>query len=238
VDSPPNAVLDPLRAASQRLVRTVDGLADHNWHAPSLLPGWTRAHVVAHLTLNAEGLAAGVRGVLSGDPVTMYASDQRRDSDILVLGAQAPARIRDRLGSAVEALDEALTALASAPGAADARIRRTPDGDRWFPAREVGFMRLREVEIHHADLGCDYGPRAWPAAFAAALLDDAVRRWPDAIDATLTATDLARSWQLGAGRPTVSGPVAGLAWWMTGRPPHPDIEVTSDDGALPRIEGM
>src|SRR3954447_6053900 len=38
--------------ASARLVRTVDGFHGDDWRAPSLLPGWTRAHVVAHLGLN------------------------------------------------------------------------------------------------------------------------------------------------------------------------------------------
>jgi len=34
--------------ASGRVVRTVDGFHGDDWTAPSLLPGWTRAHVVAH----------------------------------------------------------------------------------------------------------------------------------------------------------------------------------------------
>ena len=51
------------RRPTQRLVRTVDGLDDDALGgSPALLPGWTRAHVVAHLALNAEGLAGALRG--------------------------------------------------------------------------------------------------------------------------------------------------------------------------------
>ena len=57
-----------------RLVRTVDAITDDQWRQPSLLPGWTRAHVVAHLTLNAEGLSGALEGVHEGRPVPMYAS--------------------------------------------------------------------------------------------------------------------------------------------------------------------
>ena len=54
--------LDHVHEATQRLVRGVDALADTAYAEPSLLPDWSRGHVVAHLALNAEGLA----GVLIG----------------------------------------------------------------------------------------------------------------------------------------------------------------------------
>ena len=54
-----DATTASLRDADHRLVRTVDGLSDEQLAAPSLLPGWTRAHVVAHLALNAEALDDG-----------------------------------------------------------------------------------------------------------------------------------------------------------------------------------
>ena len=53
---------DHLTEAGQRLVRTVDGFSGDDWSAPSLLPGWTRAHVVAHLALNGEALGGVLRG--------------------------------------------------------------------------------------------------------------------------------------------------------------------------------
>ena len=54
---PDPQIVELLEDATRRLVRTVDELSDEDLSAPSLLPGWSRAHVVAHLALNAEGLA-------------------------------------------------------------------------------------------------------------------------------------------------------------------------------------
>src|SRR3954451_15483752 len=48
--------LQAVEAASDRLLATVEGLTVAGFAEPSVLPDWTRAHVVAHLALNAEGL--------------------------------------------------------------------------------------------------------------------------------------------------------------------------------------
>ena len=68
-----------LAAATRRLIRTADGLADADYGAPTECTGWTRAHVLAHLALNAEGLAGALRGIVEGRPTPMYASQERRD---------------------------------------------------------------------------------------------------------------------------------------------------------------
>ena len=65
-------LLELLDSGTRRLIRSVDAMTDDQWLQPSLLPGWTRAHVVAHLTLNAEGLSAALEGVHEGRPVPMY----------------------------------------------------------------------------------------------------------------------------------------------------------------------
>ncbi|WGL54215.1 maleylpyruvate isomerase family mycothiol-dependent enzyme [Nocardioides sp. BP30] len=229
---------DQLRAASRRLVRTVDALSDDDWAAPSRLPGWSRAHVVAHLALNAEGLAGAVTGAVEGRPVPMYVSDERRDGDIEALAVAAPDRLRDRLFGGVTTLLQALALLAQAPEEVDAAmIDRTPGGRR-FPVARVATMRWREVEIHHVDLGRGYSPADWPAEFSRALLEETARRHRDTVDATVVATDLDWTLPLGSGRPTVTGAAHGLAWWLTGRAPYPGAEVTSESGVLPRIEAM
>lgn len=233
-----NHVADPLSTASRQLIRTVDALPDTAWTEASLLPGWTRAHVAAHLALNAEGLAGALVGVLEGNKVPMYASDERRNGDIDELAAAEPTEIRDRLFGATTVIHNAVAALAAEPSLAEAVIERTPGSTRHFAAGQVAAMRLREVEIHHVDLGAGYSPAAWQGEFARTLIEDGARRLRlSERDLTLVATDLDRTWELGGG-PTVSGPASGLAWWLTGRAPYPGVEVSSDDGVLPRIEGL
>src|SRR4051794_11014829 len=66
--SAPQHLADLLPDAAQRVTRTVDGLRADDWSAASLLPGWTRAYVVAHLARNAEGMARALRGVVADGP--------------------------------------------------------------------------------------------------------------------------------------------------------------------------
>jgi len=224
-------IVELLDSGTRRLVRSVDAMTDDQWPQPSLLPGWSRAHVVAHLTLNAEGLSAALEGVHEGRPVAMYASDEARDSDIVALSSSSPSALRDRFLGSTTVIGEWVEELAD--NLAEQTIERTPGGRR-FAARLVGHMRIREVEIHHADLALDYTAADWTPEFVALLLDARVAAYDGAAGFTAHATDLDKSWTFGAGGPTVSGVGTALAWWATGRGTGDGL--TSDDGRVPRIE--
>ncbi|GAB3263558.1 maleylpyruvate isomerase family mycothiol-dependent enzyme [Nocardioides dilutus] len=235
-DSPAYAeVVHLLESATRRLVRTVDAMADFQFAEPSLLPGWTRGHVVAHLVLNAEGLAGALEGVREHRAVPMYASQEARDGDIDRLSGADPAVLRDRLLGSTSAIHEGVEELPEE--LYGGRIERTPGSDRTFTAGRVGEMRLREVEIHHADLDLAYTWADWPSDFTVLLLDNR-STVHDGPPFTAHAVDLGRSWSFGPaeekGGPTVSGPGPLLAWWATGRDPGDGL--TSDDGELPRME--
>jgi maleylpyruvate isomerase len=233
--APDHQALHLLESATRRLIRTVDAMADFQFAEPSLLPGWSRGHVVAHLVLNAEGLAGALEGVREEEPVPMYASQDARDGDIEKLSSADPAVLRDRLLASTTAIHDGVEELPEELYAA--RIERTPGSDRTFSAGRVAEMRLREVEIHHADLDLAYTWAEWPSAFTELLLDNrsAVHDGPPF---TAHAIDLGRSWRFGPaedqGGPTVSGPAPLLAWWATGRDPGDGL--TSDDGQVPRME--
>lgn len=223
--------MDLLPEATQRLIRAVDGLADEEWAAPSALPGWTRAHVIAHLTLNAESLAAVLGGVGRGEAVPMYPSQEARDDGIGQLAAAAPSTVRERfLASGTHFLD----AYAEVPDDAwSTTVERVPRG-RTFPASAVVGMRLREVEIHHVDLAAGYAPADWPPEFSLLVIEAMTTRGAAQQAFVAHAADLDRSWPLGNGGPTVTGTAADLAWWLTGR--GNGEHLTSNDGVLPGIE--
>jgi maleylpyruvate isomerase len=228
--APESRVIELLQEATQRLVRAVDGLEDAAWAEPSALPDWTRAHVVAHLALNAEGLAGALAGIVQDDPTPMYASQEARDADIADLAAAGPAEVRTRLLGATTELADAMAAVPD--DAWSVRIERVPGG-RTFRAASVASMRLREVEIHHADLAAGYSPDDWEPDFAVLLVDSMGKREASAEPFQAVATDCDRSWTFGEGGPTVSGHAAALGWWLTGRGTGEGL--TTNHGALPGI---
>lgn len=226
----PHPALDE---ANQRLIRTVDAIPDDELAGPSLLPGWSRAHVVAHLALNAEAFARVLSGVLNGERVAMYSSNESRDGDIDHLANESASVLRERLLASTTALDDAASGLSVEQRSQE--VERTPGGIS-LPPGDVLDKRWREVEVHHADLGLDYGPQDWPPGFTLSLLEGLRGRGHWDVDFIGHATDLDGDWRFGApgaGSPVVSGPTASLAWWLTGRGDGADL--TSSTGQLPTI---
>jgi maleylpyruvate isomerase len=234
----PDTTLDPtaiaeglLPEATRSLIRTADGLADPEYAVPSGLPGWSRAHVLAHLALNAEGLAGALTGIVEGRRVPMYASQEARDGDIEELAGKDPSAIRARLLGACTDLADAIAAVPD--DAWSTSVDRIPGG-RTFPARAVPGMRLREVEIHHVDLAAGYNRSDWPLPFATLLLDSMAKRGAWSEPFRVRPNDVDGLWTFGEdGGPTVTGSAADLGWWLTGRGSGEGL--TSDSGTLPGI---
>jgi maleylpyruvate isomerase len=157
--------------ATQRLLDDARTIPEDELRAPSLLPGWTRAHVLAHVARNADAMRNLLIGARSGQDRPAYAGARAREADIE----------RD---AALPAKD--LTAdLADSSMALRALIKQLPD-QAWqvrvrmldsapFPAAELLTRRLVEVELHHCDLAVGYSPADWPAAFAAMELAEPMR---------------------------------------------------------------
>jgi maleylpyruvate isomerase len=227
---------DLIARADRAVVRTVDSLSDPQYAEASQLPGWTRAHVIAHLALNAEGQAGVLHGAHLGRPAPMYASQEARDADIDELAGSEPAALRERFLAATGQFSEALEAMHGPDW--EGTFERTPGGPG-FALVNVPLMRLREVEIHHADLDAGYSAHDWPADFCAILLESMTKR-PYPAPFRVRPTDLDGEWAYGtadegAGAgPVVTGTAAALGWWLTGRGTGADV--SSDSHDLPEVE--
>jgi maleylpyruvate isomerase len=223
-----------LSLATQRLVRTVDTLSDDQWNEPSALPHWSRGHVIAHLTLNAEALAGVLDSLAGGTPVPMYPSQDRRDADIASLSTARPAGVRERFLACTTLF--ARSAAAVPPDAWSPIIERVPGGPT-FPADGVIGMRLRETEIHHVDLQAGYHHRDWPIAFSTHVIDAMAQRYtsPGSFRVAVDEVEFVRAFgPSGSMGPVVGGSAADLAWWLTGRGQGEGL--SSNDGVLPGIE--
>jgi maleylpyruvate isomerase len=223
--------LSGLEASAISLNRTVDALTTEELAGPSLLPGWSRAHVVAHLALNGQAMAGVADGVGRGTTPAMYESDEQRSTDIDELAEADPADLRDRLFAATTLFTDAVELVPEDRWVG--AFTRIPGGPTW-PAATLVATRRRELEIHHADLGAAYTHHDWPDDFVAELLDVVSVDQASSGPFLVRATDLGREWSVGGeDGPVVSGRGADLGWWLTGRGPGDGISCES--GELPHL---
>ena len=165
---------DQIDQATQRLLGTARIITDPDLRVPSMLPGWTRGHVLAHVARNADGMRNVLVGVRTGQDRPAYASAEAREAGIEQdAGRRATEQAAD-LASSAMALRTVTRQLPEAGWQVPVRML---DGTDFFPAAELLTRRLAEVELHHCDLGAGYGPGDWPAFFADMELAEPMRSW-------------------------------------------------------------
>jgi maleylpyruvate isomerase len=171
MDAAQRQLSDQIDFATQRLLGTARVIAEPDLRQPSLLPGWTRAHVLAHLARSADAMRYLLVGARSGQERPAYSSAQAREADI-----EHGAGLRAK---------ELMADVAASAMAFRAVSKELPD-DAWrfpvrvldsapFPAAQLLTRRLVEVELHHCDLDTGYGPGDWPKAFATMELPEPMR---------------------------------------------------------------
>lgn len=205
------AVLDAVADQTEALLRTARSLDDV--HAPSLCAGWTRGHVLTHVARNADGLGALVRSAVDGTGETMYASPQARDADIEAGADRPAAELVDDVDRTAKALAVELARLT--PEQAEVRLERTP-GQFLIKAKNIPFMRLRELVFHHVDLLGGFGFGDADPEVQRLLLNEEVRRLraaDPAPDLTLRTPD-GDEWTVGLGTASVVGDRGALLGWL------------------------
>jgi maleylpyruvate isomerase len=226
------AGLDEMAAATDRLLRTVDGMGEGDLRGASLLPGWTRAHVLTHLARNADALVNLACAARTGEDQPMYPGGrEQRDADI---EAGSSRRLGDIRLDLADSADRLMEVFADFPDDALEREAAMPSGASAY-GWEVPYLRVREVEIHHVDLDLGYTPAHWSPEFAARTLDQLAPFFRTARECpvrVLVATDGDGRWEVAAEGPELHGPRAALTAWLTGRTDGQGLEV-SPAGPVP-----
>lgn len=214
----PNAPATELswaRRGTAYFARELAGLADSELDAPSLLPGWSRRQVIAHVGYNARALTRLLEWARTGVETPMYASPEQRNAEIEA-GATLPARaLRSLFAHSETHLNVEWRDLPDA--AWDAEVR-TAQG-RLVPARETAWMRTREVWMHALDLDSGASTRDFPEDLLDELFADVLRFWQrrgEQVDLVLAPHGRSET-VLGAGGTRVSGALPDLVRWVTGR---------------------
>ncbi|WP_309049992.1 maleylpyruvate isomerase family mycothiol-dependent enzyme [Streptomyces sp.] len=221
--------LASVREATERLLNDAASWDNAAVAEPSRLPGWSRGHVLAHLSRNADALVNVLRGL------PMYASAEARDADIeRDAGRPLDAQLADLRGTA-----DRFQAVAAEP--ADwSRTVELRNGVTDSASR-LPFRRWVEVALHHVDLGAGYELEDLPEEFTdreIAFLADRFAGLESVPPAVLRADD-GRTWTTGRSRGgdeeavTVSGPAADLLGWLAGR--RDGSALKTEGGALPSL---
>jgi len=219
VMSPEDAVSE-LAAATAHLVRSIKGLPDIAVGEPSLLPGWTRGHVLAHLARNAEAGTRLLSWARTGVPSYEYESLAARAGAI---EAGAGRRAADLVDDVRRTAEEFAAAAEDMPKDGWQRMVRYTAG----PERRAEVIvpsRLTEVLLHHVDLDLAYKPLDWPRWFTRERLMSTTAsltsRGLVSTPVRLRATDTNHVFCLGfdaAAAPVVAGPECELLAWLFGR---------------------
>lgn len=223
----PLVLMTDVEAATEQLLRTAESLDEGSVGKASRLPGWTVGHVLTHVARNADAYTNLLTWARTGVETPAYPSPAARAEGIEA-GAGRP--LREQIEDIRTAHERFADAAAAMP--AESWTFHLPSTGQ--SAAAVPWARLREVEVHHVDIGAAYSPADWPDAFALRLLREivvgatagpAMVLRPNGIDHTLTIGDP-------DGAPVVAGPTRSIAAWLAGRADGADLTV-SPDGELP-----
>jgi maleylpyruvate isomerase len=194
----PQADIDACGATHARMAQVLAAVDDDNARRPSRLPGWTVAHVIAHLARNAESSCRRIDALARDELVEQYAGGAAGRAAQIEQSATRP-------GAALVA-----DAIAWSDRL-DAMFATTPD-DWWerpvmsgslsqHPLSLLPSRRWAEVEVHLVDLDVGYSPRDWP--------DELVNRFlPRLLNGLANRTDphALMAWTMGRGAAPELGP--------------------------------
>jgi len=228
-------MIEQNEAAIDRLVASASEMSDDQMREPSLLPGWSRGHVLTHVARNGDSLVNLLTWAETGIETPQYPSAEARATGIEA-GAGRPAH-----ELTADVASSAKTFFARARALPDEAWPAMVDGMRGaHPAWFVLNRRLFEVEVHHADLGANYGPQDWPDWFVSDELYRVTGDYsqnPASPAAVLNDVNSGRQYFMrasDASATAITGAGYALLAWLIGRESDAELHV-DPAGPLPDI---
>ncbi len=161
----PDAELDRdlagARAAHRRLIDGLAGLDDVVARRPSLLPGWTVGHVLAHLARNADSHIRLLDAGALGEVADQYEGGAAgREAEIERDAGRPAAELVADVAATADALEQRWATMPVDRWSGEGRTSLGP-----VVLRDLPFRRWREVEVHRVDLGLGATVDDWPTAY-------------------------------------------------------------------------
>jgi maleylpyruvate isomerase len=190
----PDDDINACRRSQRTLLAALTPLSDDDFRSPSLLPGYSRGHVVTHLTNKTKAHVWIFGGPAAGEIRRLHPHGYDADLAAGSGTARSAIEIRVDLEGSFEQLEVAWDALDDALWD---RLGTMTVGPRTMA--EIVAHHLRNVEVHHADLDIGYRPSDWPSYFVERELAKRLCALPDRADH------------------------AYLLAWLLGRAPAPEL---------------
>ena len=228
--------LGRIAQAQDRLMTTAAALSDEQAGEPSLLPGWTRGHVLTHIARNADGLRNMLTWAQTGVETPQYANPDERNAQIDAGAGRSAAELAEDVRSSAEAFLAHARELDGDAWAAEVRALRGAAHPAWFTLNR----RLTEVEVHHVDLAAGDRPEDWPDWFVTDMLyqvTGGIAEDAGAPAVTVTDTSTGRQYLLRQDARSdreITGPGPELLAWLLGRSGGAGL-VADPDGPLPVV---
>lgn len=215
--------------ATQRLLGYTIALTEDAWHEPSLLPGWSRAHVATHLARNAEYVRGIIETATAGRPQPPHPGPEQVKQELETGADRSGLELQIDLDSTAGALQTAIEAVT------DWTPMVRVDGAALLLSA-VPLMRLHEVYLHHIDLACGFTADGVDPGAAAWLLRWSLFRLRNSRLATIELETESLTDVIGDGerRLHVQGTDARVWAWLTGRG-GPEIVTGADGLRLPLL---
>ncbi|MEO7348676.1 MAG: maleylpyruvate isomerase family mycothiol-dependent enzyme [Terrimesophilobacter sp.] len=219
-------LLDALQLAhegTEFFDHTLGALPDGHFLGASLLPGWSRRHVISHVAYNAQALARLAAWASTGVKTPMYESAEARNRQIEEGASLSPNELRTLHRDSAETLDSAWRELSDQAWNALVSMQTGPP----FAATHTIWLRTREVWLHAVDLDSGASFADFPPRLVERLLVDVVSTWRNRTadnavpNFVLVPTDRGRQVAVGSDDGsdaiTLRGTAVDLARWATGR---------------------
>jgi maleylpyruvate isomerase len=206
-------------ASTDLLLESAASVSDQQARELSLLPGWSRGHLLTHVARNADSLRNLLVWARNRVETPQYGHPGERAEGIAAGAGRSSAELLADLKASAAALDGEAMLLPDTAWAA--QVGGAP-GDT-HPAWYTLWRRLMEVEFHHVDLGVGYSVADWPEPFATYCLTKVAADFsrPGSPAMLLRSSDAPVVVQIGpTGEQqahTVTGRVRVLLAWLTGR---------------------
>jgi len=173
----PTASVVACLASHRGLLEGLAPLGDDDFLAPSLLPRFTRGHVVTHLANKARAHALLFGGPVAGEIRRLHPVGYDADETAYSGAGRSAAELRSDLEGSFELLQMAWEELDDAMWDGLGEMSAGPR-----TMTEIIGHHLRNVEVHHVDLDIGYHVSDWPTLFVEDELAKRLRNLPSRAD--------------------------------------------------------